>query len=145
VDAGYFCYLERGRRVPSVIVAEVLIDSFVQAARQGDALADEDLAWLDSIEDHVKGTDPLLNPLAPPEPPEATPRNLTPLPRRRQSARSRLGLANRFHGPGVVWAITWARAGTGAFTRTEYAKTPRTGFVRACGPCGPVRWSASSP
>ena len=56
MDAGYFCYLERGRRVPSVIVAEVLIDSFVQAARQGDALADEDLAWLDSIEDHVKGT-----------------------------------------------------------------------------------------
>ena len=87
MDAGYFCYLERGRRVPSVIVAEVLIDSFVQAARQGDALADEDLAWLDSIEDHVKGTDPLLQPLAPSEPPEATPQNLTPLPRRRQSAR----------------------------------------------------------
>src|ERR1039458_7646985 len=34
-------------------------------------------------------------------------------PRRRQSARSRLVLANHFHGPGVVWATTWARAGTG--------------------------------
>jgi hypothetical protein len=68
--------------------------SFVQAARQGDALADEDLAWLDSIEDHVKGTDPLLQPLAPSEPPEATPQNLTPLPRRGQSARSELVLAS---------------------------------------------------
>jgi hypothetical protein len=26
VDAGYLCYLEQGRRVPSVIVAEALID-----------------------------------------------------------------------------------------------------------------------
>jgi hypothetical protein len=100
VDTGYFCYLERGRRVPSVIVAEVLIDSFVQAARRGDALADEDLVWLDSIEDHVKGTDPLLNPLAPSEPPEARPQNLTPLPRRRQSARSELVLAS------LPWAGT---------------------------------------
>jgi hypothetical protein len=29
-------------------------------------------------------------------------------PRRCQSARSRLVLANRFRGPGVVWATTWA-------------------------------------
>jgi hypothetical protein len=72
VDAGYFCYLERGRRVPSVIVAEVLIDSFVQAARQGDALADEDLAWLDSIEDHVKGT-PVQKAHPPDEPPVRQP------------------------------------------------------------------------
>jgi hypothetical protein len=49
----------------------------------------------------------------PPDPPEATPQNTQTFPRRRQSARSRLVLANRFHGPGVVWATMWARAGTG--------------------------------
>ena len=52
--------------------------SFVRAARQGNALADEDLAWLDWVEVHITETDPLLNPLAPPDPPEATPQNLKP-------------------------------------------------------------------
>jgi hypothetical protein len=50
----------------------------VRAARQGIALAGEDLAWLDWVEVHVTETDPLLNRLAPPDPPEATPQNLKP-------------------------------------------------------------------
>jgi hypothetical protein len=52
--------------------------SFVRAARQGNALADEDLAWLDWVEVHITETDPLLQPLAPAEPPEATSQNLAP-------------------------------------------------------------------
>jgi hypothetical protein len=41
------------------------------------------------VEVHITETDPLLNPLAPPDPPEATPQNLKPF----------LGSVNP-HGPG---------------------------------------------
>jgi hypothetical protein len=61
----------------------------VQAARRSVDLSDDDRAWLDWIEDHVKDIDSLLQPLAPPDPPEATPQNLKPF----------LGGVNP-HGPG---------------------------------------------
>jgi hypothetical protein len=50
---------------------------------------------------HVIKTDPLLKPLAPPDPPEATPQNLKPFLGGVNPQGPRLVLANRFHGPGV--------------------------------------------
>jgi hypothetical protein len=131
VDAGYLYCLEHGRRVPSVIVAEVLIDSFVRAARQGIALAGEDLAWLDWVEVHVTESDPLLNPLAPPDPPEATPQNLKPF---------LVGVNS--HGPGdISESLSWAGSGLGNYMGSGgYAIRPcsrRCGLGRS--PAGPSR------
>jgi hypothetical protein len=68
----------RGRTRSCVRRPTSAAQSFVRAARRSVALSDDDRAWLDWIEDQVKDIDPLLQPLAPPDPPEATPQNLKP-------------------------------------------------------------------
>jgi hypothetical protein len=78
--------------------------SFVQATRQSVALSDDDRAWLDWIEDHVKDIEPLLQPLAPAEPPEPTSQNLAPFLGKCQSVWSELVLAS------PSWAGTCERS-----------------------------------